>query len=36
VIKGVMADHLGISERVLAQAVFPDSGAARPMQGLIA
>jgi len=36
VVKGVLADHLGISERVLAQTVFPDSGAARAMQGLIA
>jgi uncharacterized protein (DUF1501 family) len=35
VIKGVLQDHLGISERVLAQTVFPDSGAARPMMGLI-
>jgi uncharacterized protein (DUF1501 family) len=36
VIKGVLADHLGISERALAQTVFPDSAAARPMTGLIA
>jgi len=36
VIKGVLADHLGISEHVLAQTVFPDSVAARPMKGLIA
>jgi uncharacterized protein (DUF1501 family) len=36
VIKGVLADHLGINERVLAQTVFPDSAAARPMKGLIA
>src|ERR1700753_3235121 len=35
VIKGVLADHLGLSERVLAQAVFPDSAAVKPMQGLI-
>jgi uncharacterized protein (DUF1501 family) len=35
VIKGVLADHLGISERVLAQTVFPDSGAAKPMKGLV-
>jgi len=35
VIKGVLADHLGVSERVLAQSVFPDSAAARPMKGLI-
>jgi uncharacterized protein (DUF1501 family) len=36
VVKGVLADHLGISERMLAQTVFPDSAAARPMKGLIA
>jgi uncharacterized protein (DUF1501 family) len=36
VVKGVLADHLGINERVLAQTVFPDSAAARPMKGLIA
>jgi len=36
VIKGVLADHLGISERALADAVFPDSAAAKPMKGLIA
>jgi uncharacterized protein (DUF1501 family) len=36
VIKGVLADHLGLSERVLAQSVFPDGAAARPMKGLVA
>ncbi len=36
VIKGVLADHLGLSERALAETVFPDSAAARPMKGLIA
>jgi uncharacterized protein (DUF1501 family) len=35
VIKGVLADHLGLGERVLAQSVFPDSVAVKPMQGLI-
>jgi uncharacterized protein (DUF1501 family) len=35
VIKGVLADHLGLNERVLAQTVFPDSASARPMKGLI-
>jgi uncharacterized protein (DUF1501 family) len=35
VVKGVLADHLGLGERVLAQRVFPDSAAAKPMQGLI-
>ena len=36
VIKGVLADHLGLSERALAEAVFPDSAVAKPMKGLIA
>jgi len=36
VIKGVLADHLGLSERALAETVFPDSAAAKPMKGLIA
>jgi len=35
VVKGVLADHLGISEGVLASTVFPDSAATRPMKGLI-
>jgi uncharacterized protein (DUF1501 family) len=35
VIKGVLRDHLGLSERVLAEAVFPNSAPARPMQGLV-
>lgn len=35
VIKGVLRDHLGLGERVLAEAVFPDSGAVKPMQGLV-
>jgi uncharacterized protein (DUF1501 family) len=35
VIKGVLADHLGLSERVLALSVFPDSAAVKPMKGLI-
>jgi uncharacterized protein (DUF1501 family) len=35
VLKGVMKDHLGLNDRVLANAVFPDSGAIKPMQGLI-
>jgi len=36
VIKGVLADHLGVGDRVLADAVFPDSAMAKPMKGLIA
>ncbi len=35
VIKGVLHDHLGLSEIVLANAVFPDSAAAKPMTGLV-
>jgi uncharacterized protein (DUF1501 family) len=35
VIKGLLRDHLGLSERVLAEAVFPNSAPARPMQGLV-
>ena len=36
VFKGVLHDHLGIGEMALAQTVFPDSAAARPMKGLLA
>jgi uncharacterized protein (DUF1501 family) len=35
VMKGVLHDHLGIAESALAQTVFPDSTAARPMKGLL-
>jgi uncharacterized protein (DUF1501 family) len=35
VFKGLLHDHLGLGERVLAEAVFPDSSTARPMQGLV-
>ncbi|UTD27741.1 DUF1501 domain-containing protein [Bradyrhizobium sp. WD16] len=36
IVKGVLQDHLGLSERVLASAVFPESEAVRPVRGLIA
>ncbi|MGN6286920.1 MAG: DUF1501 domain-containing protein [Afipia sp.] len=36
VIKGILRDHLGLGERALADAVFPDSGRVKPMPGLIA
>ncbi len=36
VIKGVLRDHLGLGDRVLAEAVFPDSGMCKPVKGLIA
>jgi uncharacterized protein (DUF1501 family) len=35
VIKGVLSDHLGIGEHALAETVFPDSAAARPIKGLV-
>lgn len=35
VLKGLLRDQLGISERVLNDTVFPDSKDARPMTGLI-
>jgi uncharacterized protein (DUF1501 family) len=35
VIKGVLRDHLGLSDRVLAENVFPDSAAAKGMKGLV-
>ena len=34
-LKGVLRDHLGISESVLTTAVFPDSLGVRPIDGLI-
>ncbi len=35
VIKGVLRDHLGLGERVLAETVFPDSSAAKAVQALV-
>ena len=35
VLKGLLRDHLGLSETVLNDAVFPDSSAVKPMAGLI-
>ena len=35
VLKGLLADHLGLGEAVLADKVFPDSRASRPLKGLI-
>jgi uncharacterized protein (DUF1501 family) len=35
VFKGVLHDHLGVSERTLADAVFPDSAQVRAMKGLL-
>jgi uncharacterized protein (DUF1501 family) len=31
----VLHDHLGIGERALAEAVFPDSGQVKAMRGLL-
>jgi len=36
VVKGVLADHLGLSSAQLAQAVFPETAAVAPIKGLIA
>jgi uncharacterized protein (DUF1501 family) len=35
VIKGVLHDHLGVAERVLAETVFPDSAGVKAAQGLV-
>jgi uncharacterized protein (DUF1501 family) len=35
VIKGVLADHLGLSADVLRRIIFPGSDQAAPMKGLI-
>ena len=35
VMKGVLHDHLGLAERVLAEQVFPDSARVKAMQGLV-
>ena len=35
VMKGVLKDQFGLAERVLAESVFPDSAAVKPMQGLV-
>jgi uncharacterized protein (DUF1501 family) len=35
VLKGLLAEHFALSERVLSQEVFPDSERARPLTGLL-
>jgi uncharacterized protein (DUF1501 family) len=35
VIKGVLHDHLGLSDRVLAETVFPESASVKAAQGLV-
>jgi uncharacterized protein (DUF1501 family) len=34
-LKGILHDHLGLSESVLAKNVFPDSAQVKPMRGLV-
>ena len=36
VFKGVLGDHLGLSDAVLATQVFPDSAGVKPLKGMIA
>ena len=36
ILKGVLAEHWGLSSAVLAEAVFPGSGAVKPIAGLFA
>ncbi|HRJ70190.1 MAG TPA: DUF1501 domain-containing protein, partial [Beijerinckiaceae bacterium] len=35
VMKGLLADHLGLGANILAASVFPESGAVKPMSGLV-
>ena len=35
VLKGVLAEHLSVPSRALEDAVFPDSGRAKPLRGLV-
>jgi uncharacterized protein (DUF1501 family) len=35
VLKGILAEHLGIAGKALEQEVFPDSSSARPLRGLM-
>ena len=35
VIKGVLRDHVGLAERVLAESVFPDSAPVKGIKGLM-
>ena len=35
-LKGVLADHLGMPERLLSERIFPGSGSVTPLPGLIA
>jgi uncharacterized protein (DUF1501 family) len=33
--KGVLKDQLGLTDKMLAESVFPDSSAVKPLQGLV-
>ncbi len=35
VLKGILAEHIGMGDRVLAEKIFPDSAGAAPMKGLL-
>jgi uncharacterized protein (DUF1501 family) len=35
IMKGLLADHLGLAANTLSERVFPDSQDVKPMQGLI-
>jgi uncharacterized protein (DUF1501 family) len=35
VLKGLLTDHVGVGDKALAAAVFPDSNAIKPMAGLV-
>jgi uncharacterized protein (DUF1501 family) len=35
VLKGVLRDHIGVPDGALTGSVFPDSSAAKPLDGLI-
>ena len=36
VMKGLLSEHLGLGANILAASVFPDSGAVKPLRGLVA
>jgi uncharacterized protein (DUF1501 family) len=36
VLKGVLADQFGISQKTLGEAIFPDSAAIAPAKALVA
>jgi uncharacterized protein (DUF1501 family) len=36
VLKGLLKDHLRVEDQALATDIFPDSAAAKPIEGLLA